>query len=85
MKALQAYVDQKNRFKAIFGEAPLNLNNPADRQTIAESLDCDLSPENLSCDGELSYSEMNSRYQVLSRAGKQLKALDPSVRIYELT
>ena len=84
MKALQEYVDQKNRFNAIFGSAPLNLNNAQDRQTIAEAIDSELSPENLSCDGELPYSEVNRRYQVLSRAGKQLKALDPSVKIWEL-
>ena len=84
MKALQAYVDQKNKWNAIFGGALLDLNNAQDRQKIAEQIDGDLSPENLSCDGELSYAEQNRRYQVLSRAGKQLRALDPSVKIWEL-
>lgn len=84
MKALQEYVDQKNRFNAIFGEAPLDLNNAQDRKKIAEQIDCELSPENLSCDGELGYSQIQSRYAVLARAGKQLLALDPSLKIYEL-
>ena len=84
MKALKEYVEKKNQWNAIFGGAPLDLNNAQDRQKIAEAIDGDLSPENLSCDGELSYAEQNRRYQVLSRAGKQLRALDPSVKIWEL-
>ena len=84
MKVLQEYVDRKNRFNSIFGGKKWDLSNAQDRQEIAESIDSELSPENLSCDGELSYAEQNRRFQVLSRAGKQLVALDPSVRIWEL-
>ena len=79
---LTSFVDRKNAFS--FGGKLLSLQSAADRQTIAEMIDTELSPENLSCDGELPYSEVNRRYQVLSRAGKQLKALDPSVKIWEL-
>ena len=84
MKALREYVDQKNRFNAVFGIAPLDLTNAQDRQKIAETIDSELSPENLSCDGELGYGQIQARHQVLSRAGKQLLALDPSLKIYEL-
>ena len=84
MKALREYVDQKNRFNAVFGIAPLDLTNAQDRQKIAETIDSELSPENLSCDGELGYGQIQARYQVLSRAGKQLLSLDPSLKIYEL-
>jgi len=51
MSTLQNYVDQKNQWSAIFGDAPLSLALSADRQHIAGMLDSDLSPENLSCDG----------------------------------
>ena len=79
---LTSFVDRKNAFS--FGGKLLSLQSAADRQTIAEMIDSELSPENLSCDGELSRSEVNRRYQVLSRVGKQLKSLDPSVKIWEL-
>jgi hypothetical protein len=79
---LTSFVDRKNAFS--FGGKLLSLQSASDRQTIAEMIDSELSPENLSCDGELSHSEVSRRYQVLSCAGKQLQALDPSVKIWEL-
>jgi len=42
-----------------------------------------LSPENLTCDGELPRAEVNRRYKELMTAAKQLKKLDPSVTFYE--
>jgi hypothetical protein len=83
MKALKAYVEQKNSWDAIFGKKPLDLNDPADRQKIADSIDCDLSPENLTCDGELPRSIVQSRYNELTKAARELKKLDPSVKFYE--
>jgi hypothetical protein len=50
---------------------------------VAEMIDCALSPENLSCDGELPRAEVNRRYKELMTAAKQLKQLDPSVKFYE--
>lgn len=85
MKELKAYVERKNQFAAIFGEKPLSLNSAADRKKIAASIDCELSPENITCDGELPRSQVQARYRLLSRAGAQLLALDPSVKIYELS
>ena len=83
MKELKAYVAQKNRWTAIFGDAPLNLNSAEDRKKIASSIDADLSPENLSCDGELAASQVRARYRTLSKCAEQLQKLDPSVKIYE--
>lgn len=37
------------------------------------NLTCDLSPENLTCDGELSQSEVNRRYARLKDEWKQLE------------
>lgn len=85
MKELIDYVNEKNRWNAMFkGYALLDLNNAKDRQHIAESLDSALSPENLSCDGELPRSQVRARYQRLSKAAEQLMKLDPAVRVYEL-
>jgi hypothetical protein len=83
MKALEQYVERKNSWGKVFGSKPLSLNSAKDRQAIASSIDCDLSPENLSCDGELSRSAVNARYSQLTRAAAQLQKLDPTVKFYE--
>ena len=82
--AIEKYVEQKNSWGKIFGSKPLSLLSAEDRKKIAESLDCDLSPENLSCDGELTRSQIQTKYNFLTRAASELKAIDPSVEIYEL-
>ena len=86
MSALTSYVDRKNSFAKIFGNKELSLQNAADRKRIAESIDSDLSPENLTCDGELPRSQVNARYKQLTAAAKELIKLDPTVAqyIYEL-
>ena len=84
MKALQAYVDQKNTWSKMFGGRVLDLKSAADRKRIAESIDCELSPENLSCDGELSRAEVNRRFKHLTRCAEELLSIDPSVTIHEL-
>ena len=83
MKDLKNFVDQENRFGAIFGSRPLDLNSAADRQRIADKIDSALSPENLSCDGELPRSQVQARYRNLTRCAQQLLKLDPAVKYYE--
>lgn len=81
--AIEKYVEQKNSWGKIFGSKPLSLLSAEDRQKIADSLDADLSPENLTCDGELSRSQVQTKYNFLTRAASELKALDPTVKFYE--
>lgn len=81
---IEQYVDQKNSWAGMFGGTRLSLLNAQDRQRIAQSLDADLSPENLTCDGELPRAEVQRRYNFLTKAARELKALDPSVVIYEI-
>ncbi len=80
--AIEQYVDQKNQWAGLFGGKRLSLLNKADRQKIADSLDADLSPENLTCDGELRGAELQRRYNFLTRAAKELKSIDPAVEMY---
>jgi len=86
MSALTTYLDRKNSFAKIFGQKELSLQNASDRKRIAESIDSDLSPENLTCDGELPRSQVQARYKQLTTAAKELIKLDPTVAqyIYEL-
>jgi hypothetical protein len=83
MSALTTYLDRKNSFAKMFGTKPLSLQSAADRQTIADSIDADLSPENLSCDGELPRSQVQARYRALTAAAAELQRLDPAVKFYE--
>lgn len=83
IKALETYVEQKNRWGAIFGSKPLSLLNAADRQKIAESLDADLSPENLTCDGEVRGQALREKHAYLTRCAQELLSIDPAVKFYE--
>ena len=86
MKALQAYIDRKNRWNAIFKGEQFEIQTAQGRQRVADALDADLSPENLTCDGELSRAEINRRHKVLTAAATELARVDPAAAkaIYEL-
>jgi len=83
MKTLENFLKQKNHWNSFFKGPQYTLNSAADRQAVADMIDSALSPENLTCDGELSRTEVNRRYKELMTAAKQLKKLDPSVTFYE--
>ena len=83
MKALQTYIDRQNKYQALFQgqrtEPLYEIQTAAGRKRVAEMIDCALSPENLSCDGELSRAETNRRYRELTAAAKDLIRLDPAM------
>lgn len=83
MKALQNFVTKLNTWNGMFGYAPLDLSKAKDRQAIADELDMRLSPENLSCDGELSISQVRARYKEFTTVAAQLQKLDPTVKFSE--
>ena len=83
MKELKEYVNQKNSWNAIFNKKGLSLTSAEDRQRIADMIDSDLSPENLTCDGELPRGTVIARHKQLTKVAKQLLALDPAVKFYE--
>ena len=83
VSALTAYVDQKNRWNAMFRGEQFEIKTASGRQRVAQSLDAALSPEHLTCDGELPRAEVARRYRALTAASKELMQLDPSVKMYE--
>ena len=83
MKTLQAYIDQLNRWNALFKGEQYEVQTAKGRQRIADRISSDLSPENLTCDGELPRSQVHARYKALTAAAFELKQLDPSVKFYE--
>ena len=80
MKTLKAYVEEKNTWGSFFNQTPLDINNAADRKKIADGIDCDLSPENLHCDGEISQAQAMKKLRRLNKCAAELLKLDPSVK-----
>lgn len=85
ISTLEALVAQENRWMEALGAQQLSLLRAKDRQHIAGLIDARLSPENLSCDGELSRAETNRRYRELTRAAQELQSIDPNVKFYEFS
>jgi hypothetical protein len=84
MKELKEYVAREQYLASIFrAHVAITLSTAEGRKLIAERIDCALSPENLSCDGELAASQVRARLRTLSKCAEQLLKLDPSVKIYE--
>ena len=83
ISTLEAYVAQKNVWSKILGKTELSLLNAQDRQRIAGMIDSDMSPENLTCDGELPGSVVRDKMRRLTRCAEELKSIDPSVEFYE--
>ncbi len=83
MNQLNEFVERENKWSAIFGSPALSLASAADRRKIAQSIDSQLSPENLHCDGEISAAEAGRKFRFLTKAAEQLMKLDPSVEIHE--
>jgi len=84
ISTLEAYVEQKNTWARIWGGKPLSLLNAADRQKIADSIDSDMSPENLTCDGELPPAMVREKMRRLTRCAEELLSIDASVIFYEM-
>jgi len=83
MRALQEFIAQKNKWNAMFKGEQYEVATAKGRQRVADMIDAALSPENLTCDGELPRAEVNRRYRELITVAKQLKKLDPSIYFYE--
>lgn len=84
MNALNKFIEQKNHWNSFFKGEQYEIKTAKGRQRVADMIDASLSPENLTCDGELPRSEVNRRYRELTAAAEDLKKLDPKVKFYEL-
>jgi len=79
MKALNKFIADKNHWNSFFKGEQYEIQTAQGRRRVAEMIDSSLSPENLTCDGELPRTEVNRRYKELTGAAKDLIKLDPSV------
>jgi hypothetical protein len=75
MKNLQDYIDRRNQWNSFFPNSK-TITFPLDQNTVndlARSLDGDLSPENLHCDGEISQAEAQRKYNYYGRVIRDLE------------
>jgi hypothetical protein len=81
MKSLNTLLKQENDWSSIFNSkfVAYEVATAQGRERVAKMIDAKLSPENLSCDGELSIAQTRARYNALTSAAKDLVQLDPSM------
>ena len=84
MKALNTLIKQENAWASMFNGrfVAYEVATAQGRKRVAEMIDCKLSPENLSCDGELPMTQVRARYRALTGAAQDLIRLDPSMAQY---
>jgi hypothetical protein len=81
MKALNTLIKQENDWSSMFNSkfAVYEVATAHGRERVAKMIDAKLSPENLSCDGELPRAEVQRRYRALTSAAQDLLKLDPNM------
>ena len=73
MKNSQTYMDQKNAWTRFFNAPAIHCPlTQAEVNSLASSLDADLSPENLHCDGEISRTQAQNKYNYYGRVIREL-------------
>lgn len=82
MRYLQTYLDRYNFARVNFYKKPaitLESMTLDEASQIAESMASEFSPENLTCDGELSRAEVQKRASLLKNAAYQLTQKFPDL------
>jgi hypothetical protein len=73
-KHLQQFLSQENFMRSTFFKLP-PYDPVRDKQELLNRIDNHLSPENLTCDGELSGIRLKQKFQMLTGAQKALQSL----------
>ena len=74
MKNLETYLEQKNRWNAIFGQAAMSFPlSQSDANDLMNSIASELSPENLHCDGEASITHVRKKAKFLNTVQRELE------------
>ena len=74
MKNLETYLEQKNRWNAIFGQEAMTFPlSQSDANDLMNSIASELSPENLHCDGEASITHVRKKAKFLNTVQRELE------------
>jgi hypothetical protein len=73
---LVQYIHQKNLWRPHFKKTVIDPTNisPREARELLDSLDNDLSPENLCCDGELRGAPLRAKAKMLNEAKRALES-----------
>ena len=82
---LDEYIAKSNRFRSptfahLGGQEILSKDTPSGRIAIFDRVDNDLSPENITWDGERPASEVRKAATYLKKVMQELFSIDPSLR-----
>lgn len=84
MRNLRKYVERQNVLNRLFGTNEITFPlSSKDSDDIAYSLEGDLSPENLHCDGEISRAEAQRKYDFYMKVQDELEEHTGTVRELE--
>lgn len=77
-KHLEKYVEGKNLVRRLFKQQELDANNLSaqDVRELLDSIEGDLSPENLCCDGELRGAKLKAKHTMILGAQAQLRRME---------
>ena len=75
---LPIYFQREIILDKMWGSGTLSEPNKSNLQRWYDRIDCDLSPENLTCDGELSRAQVDTKYKELMAAKKYLDKISQS-------
>ena len=75
-KYLAKYIAQRNMQRMWFNQPEIDPANikPREARELLDSIECDLSPENLCCDGELRGAPLRAKTKMLHEARKALES-----------
>lgn len=83
---LRQYIDRQNIWCRLRKEPEMSPGRltPDQAENLFQSLDGDMSPENLCCDGEISIAEANKKAEFYKRVYAELTSLgfEPRERLY---
>lgn len=77
------FISERNQWNVQFGDPVIDLQQvltPTQIDELYNEMECQLSPENLHCDGEISNSEADAKYDHLVKCAEQLGKLTGDVR-----
>ena len=83
---LSNFIDQSNWTASIFGGTVYDIDNltQSDVDELCAKINNQLSPENLTCDGEASPTMVRNKYNMLAGSLKQLHGMGFTVTVEEL-
>ena len=74
---LAKYIADHNRWAQFFKQAPIHLEfmTRGAKKELEQRIECDLSPENLCCDGEASPAYVRQRGTFLRKVQRELQSV----------